>query len=132
MRLKHLRRKHSFFGRSARPVPPIADLGAHRLRRGVASATSRFRDVKWWFANAVLASFSVPACAPQEPEPPPIPLDGGTVARGFGVSIRGIAYVPDDRVQSFGLVSACEPSDGSTCGDHAWSAGEQDALARAA
>jgi hypothetical protein len=56
----------------------------------------------------------------------------GTIARGYGVTIKGVAYVPGDRTQSFGLVEACESRDGNTCADRSWSTGEIAAVAQAA
>ncbi len=56
---------------------------------------------------------------------------GGTIGRGYGVKIRGKVYVPNDRVQSFGLVEACTAIDGSTCADRAWAADELDAVSNA-
>ena len=55
------------------------------------------------------------------------PAAGGTVAHAYGVTIRGVAYVPDDRRQSFGLVHSCEARDGS-CAERSWSEAEQAAV----
>ena len=60
------------------------------------------------------------------------PPAGGTIAHAYGVTIRGVTYVPNDRRQSFGLVGTCEGRDGASCGARGWSDAEQAAIASAA
>jgi hypothetical protein len=72
------------------------------------------------------------ACAPPaESEPAPSPFQGGTLARGYGVTLKKVAYVPNDRRQSFGLVETCEALDGSRCAPRAWAPAELDSVAQA-
>jgi hypothetical protein len=78
-----------------------------------------------WLALALLGL----GCAQKPAGGPP---RGGTLARGYGVTIRRVAYVPEDRVQTFGLVQRCEPGDGQSCADRVWSADEIAAVANAA
>ncbi|HKO93065.1 MAG TPA: hypothetical protein VJU61_18040, partial [Polyangiaceae bacterium] len=67
---------------------------------------------------------------------PPAPASnaaaGGSIAHAYGVTIRGVAYVPNDRRQSFGLVHTCEGRDGASCADRPWSLAEQAAISSAA
>ncbi|MEY2932975.1 MAG: hypothetical protein RL033_3724 [Pseudomonadota bacterium] len=67
-----------------------------------------------------------------EPEHAPGPPRGGTLARGYGVTIRKVAYVPEDRLQTFGLVGSCEARDSEQCADRSWSPEEVAAVANAA
>jgi hypothetical protein len=53
------------------------------------------------------------------------------LARGYGVTVKKVAYVPNDRRQSFGLVETCEPMDGRSCGNRAWALDEIESIARA-
>jgi hypothetical protein len=87
--------------------------------------------VSW--RRSVLWALALLGCAQRAPAPEQaLELQrGGTLARGYGVTIRRVSYVPDDRVQSFGLVQRCEPRDG-TCADRSWSADEVAAVANAA
>jgi hypothetical protein len=67
-----------------------------------------------------------------QPAPAFSPTGGGSVAHAYGVTIRGVAYVPNDRRQSFGLVRTCEARDGASCAARPWSLAEQAAVASAA
>lgn len=69
-----------------------------------------------------------PGAPPAEMEPASQPLQGGTLARGYGVTLKKVAYVPNDRRQSFGLVETCEAVDGSSCADRSWAPDEVDGL----
>jgi hypothetical protein len=72
------------------------------------------------------------ACAPPaESEPAPLPFQGGTLARGYGVTLKRVAYVPNDRRQSVGLVETCEALDGGSCADRSWGPGEVDSVSQA-
>ena len=90
-------------------------------------------------SRAALALRSIPlpwlvwcACTPPAAsEHEPHPFQGGTLARGYGVTIQRGTYVPDDRSQSFGLVEACEAVDGRNCARRAWTPDEVEATARA-
>jgi hypothetical protein len=83
---------------------------------------------------AALASLLSACCAcapPAGSEPAPHPFEGGQLAHGYGVTLRRVVYVPNDRAQSFGLVDACESADGSSCGPHAWAPDEVESLEQA-
>lgn len=79
-----------------------------------------------------LTAIASAACAPPVEPEQESQATGGTIARGYGVTVGGVSYVPNDRFQSFGVVETCELVDGSTCADRSWSAAEIDALTRAA
>jgi hypothetical protein len=83
-------------------------------------------------AVQLLPLTSALSCDRSEAPPAPRSASGSTLARGYGVTIQGVAYVPGDRVQSFGLIASCEALDGKTCADRAWDGGEVDAVTRAA
>src|SRR6185436_5403556 len=77
----------------------------------------------------LLSMLACTACAPPaESEPAPQPFRGGTLARGYGITLNRVVYVPNDRTQSFGLVEACEALDGNRCANRAWAPDELDSI----
>jgi len=85
------------------------------------------RGRRWLLLSMLAGAGCTP---PAESEPAPQPFQGGTLAHGYGVTLKKVAYVPNDRRQSFGLVETCEGVDGSSCGNRAWAPGEIDSVSK--